>query len=65
MKKYPHNTNKTLLEEDIRFYSSPEQQEMARLREAISRTDTEKFYFLMNLMKLQKLMKKGSLHHKD
>ena len=65
MKKYPHNTNKTLLKEDIRFYSSPEEQEIARLKEAISRTDTEKFYFLMNLMKLQKLMKKGSLHHKD
>ena len=65
MKKYPHDKNKNVLNEDIRFYSSPEEQEMARLKDAISRTDTEKFYFLMNLMKLQKLMKKGSLHHKD
>lgn len=65
MKKYPHDKNKNVLKEDIRFYSSPEEQEMARLKDAISRTDTEKFYFLMNLMKLQKLMKKGSLHHKD
>lgn len=65
MKKYPYNIDKSLLKEDIRFYSSPEEQELARLKEAINRTDTEKFLFLMNLMKLQKLMKKGTLHHKD
>jgi len=65
MKKYSHDIDKELVKEDIRFYSSPEEQELSRLKEAINRTDTEKFLFLMNLMKLQKLMRKGSLHHKD
>lgn len=45
-----------LKESDIRYYSSPEAQELARLKEAISRTDEEKFIYLMNLMKLQKTM---------
>jgi hypothetical protein len=65
MKKYSHDTDKNLIKEDIRFYSSLEEQELSRLKEAINRTDTEKFLFLMSLMKLQKLMRKGSLHHKD
>lgn len=65
MKKYYHDIDKESVKEDIRFYSSPEEQELSRLKEAINRTDTEKFLFLMNLMKLQKLMRKGSLHHKD
>jgi hypothetical protein len=42
-----------------RFYSSQEEQELARLREALARTDEEKFYHLMNLMKLQRLMSKA------
>ena len=61
----PDNKNKSLVEEGIRFYSSPEEQDLARLKDAIRRTDSEKFFFLMNLMKLQRLMKKGTLHHKD
>ena len=65
MKKYSDDIDKKLVKGDIRFYSSPEEQEISRLKEAINRTDTEKFLFLMNLMKLQKLMGKGSLHHKD
>jgi len=65
MKKYSHDTDKNLIKEGIRFYSSPEEQELSRLKEAIKRTDTEKFLFLMGLMKLQKSMQKGSLHHKD
>jgi hypothetical protein len=65
MSKYSSDNKKSLVEEGPRFYSFPEEQELARLKEAINRTDTEKFHFLMNLMKLQKLMKKGSLHHKD
>ena len=60
----PDNKNKSLVEEGIRFYSSPEEQDLARLKDAIRRTDSEKFFFLMNLMKLQRLMKKGTLHHK-
>ena len=49
---------------DIRSYTSAEEQEMARLREAINRSDNEKFYFLMNLMKMQQIFKKGTIQHK-
>ena len=66
MNEYPaRKKDKPVVEEGIRFYSSPEEQEQARLRDAIRRTDSEKFFFLMNLMKLQRLMKKGTLHHED
>ena len=65
MDKYSSDNKKSVVKEGIRFYSSPEEQDRARLKEAILRTDSEKFFFLMNLMKLQKLMKKGTLHHKD
>ena len=65
MKKYEENKAKMIAEEaGVRFYSSPEEQERARLKEAIDRTDTEKFYHLMTLMKMQRVMKKGELHHK-
>ena len=65
MSKYSSDNKKSLAEEGPRFYSSPEEQEMARLKEAINRSDSEKFFFLMNLMKLQRTMQKGKLHHKD
>ena len=35
-----------------------------RLQEALKRTDTEKFYFLMSLMKMGATMKKAVIHHK-
>ena len=65
MSKYSSDNKKSIAEEGPRFYSSPEEQEMARLKEAINRSDSEKFFFLMNLMKLQQAMQKGKLHHKD
>lgn len=43
-----------------RFYSSAEEQEMERLKEAIQRTDEEKFYHLMMLMKLEKTMSRAT-----
>jgi len=46
---------------EIRFYASAEEQDLARLKEALSRTPTEKFAFLMNLMKLGLSLKKGKL----
>jgi len=48
-----NNKQSHLNEKGPRFYSSPEEQEMMRLKEAVSCTDEEKFLFLMNLMKLQ------------
>ena len=65
MSKYSSDNKKSFVEEGPRFYSSPEEQELARLKEAINRTDREKFFFLMNLMKLQRTMQKGKLRHKD
>ena len=48
-----------------RFYASQEEQELSRLKEAIARTDEEKFYFLMNLIKLQLILKKGKVVYKS
>jgi hypothetical protein len=57
MEQYPQNDQISKAKEaGIRFYSSPEEQEEARLQEALNRTPTERFQFLMHLMKLQRLM---------
>ena len=45
----------------VKFYDSPEEQELAYLKDALKRTDEERFVFLMNLMKLQRLMKQENL----
>ena len=61
------NENISTVQEDsgsMRFYSSPEAQEMERLKEAVNRTATEKFHVLMNLMKLGHMMKNATIHHK-
>jgi hypothetical protein len=49
----------------IRFYKSADDQDLDRIKEAVNRTDAEKFAFLMNLMKLQLTFKKGTIHHKS
>lgn len=60
-----HSEKSNLLKEaDIRFYASAEEQEKDRLQRAIRRSDTEKFYFLMNLMKMQQFFKKGTIEYK-
>ena len=48
----------------IRFYASSKEQELFRLKEAVNRTDEEKFYFLMHLMKMQQILKKGKVEFK-
>lgn len=47
------------------FYASAEEQEASRLQEALSRTPEERFYFLMQLMKLQLIFKTGVIEHKN
>ena len=47
-----------------RFYASAEEQEMERLKEAIQRTDEEKFHYLMMLMKIGKTMAKATITNK-
>ena len=48
----------------VKFYDSPEEQELAYLKDALKRTDEERFVFLMNLMKLQRLMKQAKFVEK-
>lgn len=39
----------------IRKYRNAEEQDLARLKEAMNRTGDEKFAYLMNLMRIQRL----------
>jgi len=48
----------------VKFYNSPEEQELDYLREGLRRTPEERFYFLMKLMKIQETLKRGKLVHK-
>jgi hypothetical protein len=44
------------------FYKFSEVQELAYLKEALKRTDEEKFLFLTNLMKMQLVMQKAKFY---
>ena len=65
MKSYHINddTNKNHLEEAQAQYGLSDQDQI-RIQEALKRTDTEKFHFLMSLMKMGATMKKAVIHHK-
>lgn len=56
--------DKNLAEEPAVQYGFTEEQEKARLQEALKRTDTEKFHFLVTLMKMGNTMRKAVIHHK-
>ena len=67
-KSYNDNDKSPEVNEDgsaMRFYASQEEQELARLKEAMGRSATEKFYLLMGLMKTGAMLKKAKIHHKD
>ncbi len=49
----------------IRKYRNAEEQDLARLKEAINRTPDEKFSFLMGLMRLQKAFDRSVLSKKS
>ena len=55
---------KNMLREALPVYESREALEEARLREAVNRTATEKFRFLMTLMKMNRQMSKATIHYK-
>ena len=55
---------KNILHQGLPVYESREALEEARLREAINRTPTEKFRFLMTLMKMNRQMRKATIHYK-
>lgn len=56
--------DKNLVEESPVQCGFTEEQEKARLQEALKRTDTEKFHFLMTLMRMGNTMRKAVVHHK-
>jgi hypothetical protein len=67
-KAYKNNDKPDAVNEDdgaMRFYASQEEQELARLKEAIDLSATEKFYRLTRLMKLGNMLKKAKIHHKN
>ena len=66
-KEYKNNDQISQVNEDngaMRFYASQEEQELERLKESINRSATEKFYKLMGMMKVGRMMKKAIIHHK-
>lgn len=65
MNQHDNNDRKNFLREDPIAYESREALEEARLREAINRTPTEKFKLLMTLMKMNNMMRKAIIHHKE
>jgi hypothetical protein len=55
---------KNVLREDMPEYQTREALEEARLKEAVGRTASEKFRFLMTLMKMNNQMRKATIHYK-
>jgi len=55
---------KHVLNEDATVYESREALEDARLREAINRTDTEKFRMFTRKMRITMMMKNARIIHK-
>ena len=66
MEKESH-TNKNLkniLKENTPVYETREALEEARLREAINRSDTEKFRLFTRMMRITMMMKNARIIHK-
>ena len=60
-----HNKKaKNILNEDAAVYESREALEDARLREAINKTDTEKFRMFTRMMRITMMMKNARIIHK-
>ena len=60
-----HNKKaKNILNEDAAVYESREALEDARLREAINRTDTEKFRMFTRMTRITMMMKNARIIHK-
>ena len=67
MDQYKQNGKeiKSLVNEDSPVYASREALEDARLREAINRTDTEKFRLFTRMMRINMMMKRARIIHKQ
>ena len=66
MKKYRQedDKNKDLLNEDELIYGHSAAKEEARLREAINRTDEEKFFLFTRMFRINKMLKSAKITHK-
>lgn len=67
MKPYQEDNKdlKNVVREDMPVYETREALEEARLREAINRTDSEKFRLFTRMMRINMMMKKAKIHHKS
>jgi hypothetical protein len=59
----PQSNN--LVNEDSPAYQSREAQEDARLREAINKTDTEKFRMFTRMMRITMMLNRARIIHKQ
>jgi len=57
------DSTKSILREDPVVYDSREALEEARLREAVNRTDTEKFRLFTRMMRINMMLKKAKIKH--
>jgi hypothetical protein len=66
MKKYKENEekHKNTLNEDELIYGHSEAKEEARLREAINRTDEEKFRLFTRMLRVNIMLKNAKITHK-
>ena len=65
MKKYKQEEeeSKNILNEDELIYGHSEAKEEARLREAINRTDEEKFFLFTRMFRINKMLKSAKITH--
>jgi hypothetical protein len=63
MKEKDSKDIKSSVHEDAPVYASREALEEARLKEAINRTDTEKFRLFTRMMPIGKMLKKAKITH--
>jgi hypothetical protein len=61
MQDIPRQANE--LQEGTSVYETREALEDARLREAINRTDTEKFKLFTTMFRISKMMQRATIHH--
>jgi enoyl reductase-like protein len=59
-----HTINESLNESNADYQNTSED-DVHQLKEALQRTDMEKFLYLMKLIKAQRMMQKMKITHKD
>ena len=62
--KQQEEENKNILNEDEAIYGHSAAKEEARLREAINRTDEEKFFLFTRMFRINKMLKSAKITHK-